>query len=36
MKIPRKMFNDLRIYDTADLKKYLKSIIDEINLRKGV
>ena len=33
MKIPNKMYKELRIYDTKDLEKYLKFLLDEINSR---
>jgi len=35
MKIPQKMYSELRIYDTLDLEKYLKALLDEINSRSG-
>ena len=29
------MYSELRIYDTLDLEKYLKALLDEINSRSG-
>ena len=34
MRIPQKMYDELGIYDTSELKRYLESISDELKRRR--